>query len=180
MALRLLLLAMLAFVAACGFMSTPPPATPVPSVGPSPSPVATPLAGSAELQVIGAAREPCIPPPSGCGYGVTLLVPGGDSYHAEFVPAVEGGPLLADIGLPASLPPGSYAVAFETIQVSDELREDASGEMRPGATGVVDRLRGHLLRPVAHDVGPGARDLRRLRLRDPDPPALSRAIGPSV
>ena len=131
MALRLLLLAMLAFVAACGFFSTPPPATPVPSTGPSPSPVATPLAGSAELQVIGAAREPCIPPPSGCAYAVTLLVPGGDSHHAEFVPAVEGGPLLPDIGLPASLPPGSYAVAFETIQVSDEMREDASGEMVP-------------------------------------------------
>ena len=127
MGIRLLLPATLALVAACGQTPTPPPSSDAPSTAPSASPTATLLTGSAELQVTGAAREPCIAPPSGCGYGVTLVVPGGGSYHAAFVPAVEGGPLLPDIGLPASLPPGSYLVAFEATQHSDQLRQDETG-----------------------------------------------------
>ena len=106
-------------VAAC---SPSPSASPDPSTAPtvaSPHPVGTPLVGDTEFEVVGVVRKACAPFPSPCGYGATLVLPGGDSHYAPFVPAVEGGPLLLDIGLPASLPPGRYAIAFETVQVSD-------------------------------------------------------------
>jgi hypothetical protein len=106
-------------VAACSPSPTPSPEpSPVPTFN-SPQPVGTPLAGATELEVVGVVREACAPFPSPCGYGATLVLPGGESRYAPFVPAVEGGPLLLDVGLPSSLPPGRYAIAFETVQVSD-------------------------------------------------------------
>jgi len=111
---------------ALGILAAACSPTPTPSASPaasldaaSPRPVSTALAGGTALEVIGVVREACAPFPSPCGYGATLVLPGGESHYAPFVPAVEGGPLLLDSGLPASLPPGRYAIAFETVQVSD-------------------------------------------------------------
>ena len=106
-------------VAACSPAPTPSASPTLAPDLPSAEPVDTPLAGDTEFEVVGVVRKACAPFPSPCGYGATLVLPGGDSQYATFVPAVEGGPLLLDVGLPSSLPPGRYAIAFETVQVSD-------------------------------------------------------------
>ena len=106
-------------VAACSPTPTPTGSPDVTPTVASPKPVETVLAGDTTFEVVGAVRKPCAPFPSPCGYAATLVLPGGESQSAPFVPAVEGGPLLLDVGLPATLPPGRYAIAFETVQVAD-------------------------------------------------------------
>ena len=115
----LVTLALGILVAACSPSPNPSASPDVPPTAESPRPVETPLVGETTFEVLGVVREACSPFPSPCTYGATLVLPGGETHAAAFVPAVEGGPLLLDVGLPASLPPGRYAIAFETVQASD-------------------------------------------------------------
>jgi hypothetical protein len=104
-----------------------PPATPSPppspsvvvTPGPSPSPSPTTLSGTTALVISGKVKSPCIPPPSGCNYWATLVLPGGDTIRTPF--DLEGGlvNLQPRPGLPSSLPWGRYALVFEFGENSD-------------------------------------------------------------
>ena len=79
------------------------------------------------LTVTGTAYEPCIPPPSGCGYWVSIGAPGGATWRAPldhdrtYESAVSGdpAPLTVGDGLPASLAPGGYDLVLEVGEYSD-------------------------------------------------------------
>lgn len=99
----------------------------IPPDGSSPNPVDAVPAGEAWLEVTGTAYEPCIPPPSGCGYWVILRDADGREsraaleHHRSYESAVRGDPeplTLAD-GLPANLPTGGYDITFQVGAFSD-------------------------------------------------------------
>ena len=112
---------------ALGACAPTPPATPSPSAvvtpGPSPSPSPSILAGATSLAISGRVTSYCIPPPSGCGYWVTLVLPGGETMRSELQYAPEWDPakvtLTPGAGLPLSLPRGQYALVFEFAEFSD-------------------------------------------------------------
>lgn len=95
------------------------PAEPSPTPEPSVPPGAT-------LTVTGTAYDPCIPPPSGCGYRVTVASAAGThraelAHHRSYENAAAGKatPLTLMGGLPPELPPGDYELTFETEAWSD-------------------------------------------------------------
>ena len=95
------------------------------------------------LTVTGTAYEPCIPPPSGCGYWVTITSPtsGTDraplEHRRSYESAANGGPapLTLGDGLPPRLAPGAYDLAFEVGEYSDaatmEPLDDGTMGYRP-------------------------------------------------
>jgi hypothetical protein len=97
-----------------------------------------PPAEGARITIIGAAFEPCIPPPSGCGYAVTLTSPASGTDRAklkhnrsmESASAGTETPLALEPGLPTRLQPGTYELAFELEEYSDVSSPvvDASGD----------------------------------------------------
>jgi hypothetical protein len=107
------------------FPSSLPASAPL-TGSPSPRPSPPALAGPTSLRVTGRVRSPCAPPPFGCGYWVTLVLPGGDTrrarldYEAENVLA--GRPeRITGVGpeLPTSLPAGRFGLVFEAAEFSD-------------------------------------------------------------
>jgi hypothetical protein len=82
----------------------------------------------ATLTVTGAAYEPCIPPPSGCGYWVGLASETFEPARAElthrrsYESAASGAraPLALGEGLPPSIRPGVYDLVFEVGAFSDD------------------------------------------------------------
>jgi hypothetical protein len=92
----------------------------------------------ATLAIGGTAYEPCIPPPSGCGYWVTITSEafGMDraplTLHRSYGSAVNGDPepLTLGEGVSPWIEPGEYDVAFEVGAYSDaaspEPLEDGS------------------------------------------------------
>ncbi|HEU0244707.1 MAG TPA: hypothetical protein VFQ75_12440 [Candidatus Limnocylindrales bacterium] len=80
----------------------------------------------ATLRVAGTAFDPCIPPPSGCGYWVTVASDAGThrarlQHHRSDASAANGdpAPLTLGEGLPASLNRGVYELDFEVGEYSD-------------------------------------------------------------
>ncbi len=79
------------------------------------------------MTVVATAYEPCIPPPSGCGYWVNLTSPafGTDraplTHRRSYESAANGDaePLVLGEGLAPWVEPGSYDVAFEVGEYSD-------------------------------------------------------------
>ena len=119
---------MLGMVAAVGLAAcSPAPSvapSPAPSVAPGPPspsarPTPTPLSGPTMITITASVKAPCAPIPTPCGYGVTLVLPGGTAVHADFDYGPDGSKLTLGEGLPASLPNGAYALVFETAQYSD-------------------------------------------------------------
>jgi hypothetical protein len=82
----------------------------------------------AKLTVTGTAYEPCIPPPSGCGYRVRLTSPSDGTSHAElehhrsFENAASGDPTPLPLGegLPQWIEPGDHELVFEVAASSDD------------------------------------------------------------
>jgi hypothetical protein len=115
------------------------PAEPTPTPRPS-------WAAGATLTVTGTAYEPCLPPPSGCGYRVSLTSASGGTLRAELAhsrsyenaSAGKATPLTLIQGLPPELPPGAYDLVFETLGYSDVESlvplEDGTMGSRPEAT----------------------------------------------
>lgn len=85
--------------------------------------------------VMATVSAPCIPPPSGCGYQVTLTSPSGERYEATFTDArsyddASNGvkaTLRQGPGLPTTLAPGRYPLEFELTATSDMVSFDANG-----------------------------------------------------
>jgi hypothetical protein len=81
----------------------------------------------ATLTVTAIAHEPCIPPPSGCGYWVNLTSPvfGTDraplTHHRSYESAANGDPepLTLGEGLAPRIEPGRYDLTFEVGAYSD-------------------------------------------------------------
>jgi hypothetical protein len=99
--------------------------------------------GETALTVTGTAVEPCIPPPSGCGYWVTVTSPRAGTYrapleHRRSLESAANGdptPLWLGRGLPAGLAPGGYDLSFEVGAFSDAATmvplDDGSMGYRP-------------------------------------------------
>ena len=112
-------------------------------IPPEPTPEPTPDA-KATLVVVATAAEPCIPPPSGCGYAVSLTSASGESWTASFndrrtyeeVSAGTKAALQLGPGLPTALSPGAYTVTFDLSVYSDVVSFDANGnELGPQPAG---------------------------------------------
>jgi hypothetical protein len=115
-------------IAACG---GPAPtiidaaATPFPTGSAAPTAVTTFPPGAAAFQVVGVLFEPCTPPPSGCGYDVTLHGPGGVAATVGLAHERVGygdtsaTPLRPEPGLPPTLAPGDYTIVFQSLEYSD-------------------------------------------------------------
>ncbi len=81
----------------------------------------------AKLTVTGTAHEPCIPPPSGCGYRVSLTSPSSATnraeleHHRSYESAERGdpAPLTLGEGLPQWIRPGEYELVFDVEASSD-------------------------------------------------------------
>jgi hypothetical protein len=100
----------------------------------------------AKLTLTGTAYEPCIPPPSGCGYRVSLTSPSAGTsraelrHHRSYENAERGEPtpLTLGDGLPTWVQPGEYDLVFEVEASSDaatpEPLDDGSLGYRPVIT----------------------------------------------
>lgn len=97
----------------------------------------------ATLTVTGTAYEPCIPPPSGCGYRVSLMSASSGTatarleHHRSFENADRGdpAPLTLGEGLPQWIAPGTYELVFEVEAFSDaatpEPLDDGTVDYKP-------------------------------------------------
>lgn len=115
---------------ACGPVSlglmVPPEEPSHTSADPTQAPRA--LSGPVTLQISGTAYEPCVQPPSGCGYWVILKGDDGVARRARlehnrsYDSAVTGSatPLTLADGLPSSLPEGSYDMVFQVGEFADD------------------------------------------------------------
>jgi hypothetical protein len=114
-------------------------------------------AARARLTVTGIAHEPCIPPPSGCGYRVRLGSPSSASatakleHHRSYENAASGDPaqLTLGEGLPGWIEPGEYELVFEVEASSDaatpEPLDDGTLGYKPKVSVACTR---HLIVPL--------------------------------
>ena len=109
----------------------------IPPAPPTPEPTAT-------FVVVASVAQPCIPPPSGCGYAVSLESATGDTWHAQFddrrtyaeVSKGTKAALQLGPGLPTALASGAYTVTFDLAVYSDVVSFDADGnEIGPQPAG---------------------------------------------
>ena len=105
---------------------------PRPANHPIPEPTAVP---TSTFVVVASVSRPCIPPPSGCGYRVTLTPSSGEASQAsledrrtyEDVGKGTKAALQLEAGLPTTLVPGSYTITFDMAVYTDIISFDANG-----------------------------------------------------
>jgi hypothetical protein len=90
----------------------------------------------ATLRVTGTALQPCIPPPSGCGYWVVVAWTGGSAraplaHNRSYESAANGdpAPLTLGDGLPRTLAPGVHELRFEVGEYSDVASGDGGPQV---------------------------------------------------
>jgi hypothetical protein len=115
----------------CSPNPSPSPSTsssPASSDSPAPRATASSPEGSVAVHVTGTVKGPCAAPPSGCAYWLTLVLPGGEvrraaiRYESDYGNASSGEAMrITGIGpeIPATLPPGRFALVFEAAEISD-------------------------------------------------------------
>ncbi len=117
-----------AIVAACGQPVVPTPATSEtpapagtaqPTAQPTPAISEAPTAAPVALRVRARITEQC-GSEGGCAYYADLDGPGGP-WHAKFVSSPLLGEIIADEGMPGTLPLGAYTLTLTSYVVSDVI-----------------------------------------------------------